>query len=208
MSWYSSQCQTGSTPGSSRSQAALSAGALAAASSMPPAIGGAGTRPVVDAARRQRGACQQRRAPRQRHTPHAHRRVLELRLAGDRVDGGRDQRVDRAGAGEGAAPVHRHEDAARALPDRRRRAPTHCPWRLSRARVADRHAEPRSVVRMQLHERLRRCGRTGAATCRCASSCATGRARGRCSAPAGSRASAASTGSALAPATSGLAGPA
>ena len=120
---------------------------------------------------------------------HAHGRALELRLPGDRVDSRRDQRPDARIAREHAAPMHRHER----LPRRHgvRDLEAHDDARRGRrdlGEIAEREAEARRIERMQLHERLCVVARQARATCRCASSCATDRGRGPCSARADSRA--------------------
>ena len=115
---------------------------------------------------------------------------LQLGLLGGRVDGAERQRVQRARAGDGVhrAPVKGDErDAARhALVERDRHA------QLAAARDDAAPGRPRRRPRRRRRAGGRRSSprrprRAASASGRCASSCATGRRRGRSSAAAGTR---------------------
>ena len=106
--------------------------------------------------------------------------AFRFRLAGDRIDVGGDQRVDARPAGEDVSPVDRREDAALLLAigdagagDDRAASVGNARDRPGRCRAV---ARPRAQSRRKVLEDAA----TGAALCRCASSCATDRECGRC----------------------------
>ena len=107
--------------------------------------------------------------------------ILQRRLAGNRVGERRGERVDAAPRRKLVRPVHRREDAAFALACRDQRADA--ARRRGRWTTRTMSASPMPSARHRpggSRRRARRCAATGAGFCRCASSCASGRARGRC----------------------------